>query len=122
MLLVSSFIPRYNNKPVSEWRGLASAIDIPNLQKSFIGVFGYILTLLFDPEVVDAVATAFLDLLGASVEDKDFMFLHYLPAIRQASSHHYLGLRDRMELARNTLATVAKLLFAFIWQVREESG
>ena len=120
MLLVSSFVPRYNNKPVSEWRGLASAIDIPNLQKSFIGVFGYILTLLFDPEVVEAVATAFLDLLHASAEDKDFMFVNYLPAIRQASSHHYLGLRDRIELGTNTLATAAKLLFAFLWQVREE--
>ena len=80
--LVSSFAPRYSNKPVTEWRSLASAIDIPNLQKSFIGVFGYILTLLFDPEVVDAVATAILDLLAVSDEDKDFMFVNFLPAIR----------------------------------------
>ena len=106
---------------MSEWTGIARAIDIPNIYESFIGVFGYILTLIFDPEVVDAVATALLDLFGVSVAEKDFMFLTYLPAIRKASSHHYLGLRDRMELARNTLATVAKLLFAFLWQVREES-
>ena len=92
---------------------------MPNLQKSFIGVYGYILTLLLDPEVVDMVALALLDLFGVSSDDKDFMFQSYLPAIRQASSHRYLGLRDRIELATNTLATSAKLLFAFLWQVRE---
>ena len=83
-------------------------------------MYGYILTLLVDPEVVDVVAMAFLDLLGVSADDKDFMFQSYLPAIRQASSHRYLGLRDRIELATNTLATSVKLLFAFLWQVREK--
>ena len=107
---------------MAEWRGLASAIDIPNIYESFIGVFGYILTLLFDPAVVDAVATALLDLFSVSEKEKDFMFLTYLPAIRLASCHHYLGLRDRVELATNTVATVVKLLFAFLWQVRDESG
>ena len=42
----------------------------------------------------------------------------FLPAIRIASSHHYLGLTDRLELLTNTLFTVAKLLYAFVWQVR----
>ena len=104
---------------MSDWASIASAIDMPNLQKSFIGVYGYILTLLVDSEVVDLVAMAFLDLLGVSADDKDFMFKSYLPAIRQASSHHYLGLRDRIELATNTVASSVKLLFAFLWQVSE---
>ena len=33
------------------------------------------------------------------------------------SAEHYLGLRDRLQLWRNTLATVAKLGYAFLWQV-----
>ena len=37
--------------------------------------------------------------------------------LRNASSHHYLGLRDRLELGRNTFATALKLLYAFVWQV-----
>ena len=41
----------------------------------------------------------------------------FLPAIRNASSHHYLGLTDRLELLTNTVFTVAKLLYAFVWQV-----
>ena len=104
-----SFLIRYNNTPVSDWASIGSAIDMPNLEKSFIGVYGYILTLLVDPEVVDMVAMVFLDLLGVSADDKDFIFQFYLPAIRQASFHHYLGLRDRLKLATNTVATSVKL-------------
>ena len=37
--------------------------------------------------------------------------------IRTVSAEHYLGLRDRLQLWRDTLATVAKLGFAFLWQV-----
>ena len=39
------------------------------------------------------------------------------PWYRKVSSSHYLGLRDRLQLWSNTLATVAKLGYAFIWQV-----
>ena len=28
-----------------------------------------------------------------------------------------MGLRDRLELGRNTFATASKLLYAFVWQV-----
>ena len=41
----------------------------------------------------------------------------FLPAIRNSSSHHYLGLTERLELLTNTVFTVAKLLYAFVWQV-----
>ena len=37
--------------------------------------------------------------------------------IRTVSAEHYLGLRDRLQLWRDTLATVAKLGYAFLWQV-----
>ena len=46
-----------------------------------------------------------------------FVMDAFLPAIRSASSHHYLGLTDRLELLTNTVFTVAKLLYAFVWQV-----
>ena len=47
-----------------------------------------------------------------------FVMDAFLPAIRSASSHHFLGLTDRLELLTNTVFTVAKLLYAFVWQVR----
>ena len=40
-----------------------------------------------------------------------------ITVIRTVSAEHYLGLRDRLQLWRDTLATVAKLGYAFLWQV-----
>ena len=40
-----------------------------------------------------------------------------ITVIRTVSAEHYLGLRDRLQLWKNTLATVAKLGYAFLWQV-----
>ena len=108
---------RYNNKPVYEWHAITSDIDVPSIQRTFAGIVGYILTLLFDPDIVDQVALLFLDLFGVSQDDRDFMMISFLPAIRKASSHHYLGLRDRITLGTNSLATLLKLFYAFVWQV-----
>ena len=107
---------RYNNSPVDDWYGIQASIELPPLQRTFEGIFGYILTLLVDPETVDQIVAPLLDLLGVEEEDKEFMNTAFLPAIRNASSHHFLGLRDRLELWTNTLATVTKLFYAFFWQ------
>ena len=101
-----------------EWHAITSDIDVPSIQRTFSGIVGYILTLLFDPDIVDQVASLFLDLFGVSQEDRDFMMISFLPAIRKASSHNYLGLRDRITLGTNSLATLLKLFYAFVWQVK----
>ena len=101
-----------------EWHAITSDIDVPSIQRTFSGIVGYILTLLFDPAIVDQVASLFLDLFGVSQEDRDFMMISFLPAIRKASSHNYLGLRDRITLGTNSLATLLKLFYAFVWQVK----
>ena len=113
-----NFSDRYNNKPVYEWHAITSDIDVSTIQRTFAGIVGYILTLLFDPVIVDQVSSVALDLLGVSQEDRDFMMIYFLPAIREASSHHYLGLRDRITLGTNSLATLLKLFYAFVWQVK----
>lgn len=112
---VEAYLDMYNNKPVSEWFALTTAIDIPVIYKTFCGVFGYMFTVIFDPEIVDVIIPALLDLFGILPEDRSFLLDHYLPAIRKASTH-YLGLRDRLELLRNMVTTVGKLLYAFVWQ------
>jgi len=113
---VDIFHNMYNNEPVENWHDLTSGIDLPRIQRTFGAIFGYILTLLLDPATVDQLAPPLLDLLGVSEEDHHFLQIDFLPAIRNASSHHYLGLRDRLELGRNTFATALKLLYAFVWQ------
>merc|ERR1711936_703994 len=97
---------RYETKPVTSWMSICNTISMPSLQRTFTGIFGYILTLLLDPATVDQLVPVFLDLLAVSEEDREFTTLYFLPAIREASSGHYLGLRDRLVLLRDTLATV----------------
>jgi len=113
---VDIILDAYNNAPVDEWDAIQAGIDLPNLQRTFAGIFGYIVSLLLDPDTGDQLLFPFLDLLGVDQEDRDFFILTFLPAIRKVSSSHYLGLRDRLQLWSNTLATVAKLGYAFIWQ------
>ena len=82
---------RYDNAPVYEWDAIQEGIDLPNLQRTFAGIifvvviviitsiiiclygyrrrllpgiFGYIVSLLLDPETGDQLLTPFLDLLG----------------------------------------------------------
>jgi len=113
---VDIFHHMYDNEAVEKWHDITSGINLPRIQRTFGALFGYILTLLLDPATVDQLAPPLLDLLGVPEEDHDFLALDFLPAIRNASSHHYLGLRDRLELGRNTFATALKLLYAFVWQ------
>merc|ERR1712172_157936 len=114
--IVAELFHMYESQPVSSWLSICNTISMPSLQRTFTGIFGYILTLLLDPDIVDQLVPVFLDLLAVSEEDREFTTLHFLPAIREASSEHYLGLRDRLVLWRDTLATVVKLFYAFIWQ------
>jgi len=113
---VDAFLDMYLNKPVTEWSAATNGIDIPKLQKTFCGVLGYVFTLVFDPETVDQLVPSLMETFGVTPEDQVFVMDAFLPAIRIASSHHYLGLTDRLELLTNTLFTVAKLLYAFVWQ------
>jgi len=114
--IVDVLFDMYESQPVSSWLTTCNTISMPSLQRTFTGIFGYILTILLDPDTVDQMVPVFLDLLAVSEEDREFATLHFLPAIREASSGHYLGLRDRLVLLRDTLATVIKLFYAFVWQ------
>merc|ERR1719361_1997486 len=69
---VDIILDAYDNAPVYEWDAIQEGIDLPNLQRTFAGIFGYIVSLLLDPETGDQLLTPFLDLLGVEQEDKDF--------------------------------------------------
>ena len=113
---------RYDNSPVEDWYGIQAKMQIAPLKLTFGGIFGYTLTLLFDPDTVDQIVAPLLELFGVAEEDREFMKTAFLPAIRSASSFHFLGFRDRLELLTNTLATVTKLFFAFFWREKIDFG
>jgi len=114
--IVAVLFDMYETKPVTSWMSICETISMPSLQRTFTGIFGYIMTLVLDPSIVDQLVPIFLDLLAVSDEDREFTTVHFFPAIREASSQHYLGLRDRLVLLQDTLATVVKLFYAFVWQ------
>ena len=107
---------RYDNSPVKDWYGIQANIQIAPLKLTFGGIFGYILSEDSSPSCLTQVL---LELFGVAEEDREFMKEAFLPAI---SSFHFLGLRDRLELLTNTLATVTKLFFAFFWQEEIDFG
>ena len=37
--LVLTIMTRYNNAPVDEWDAIQAGIDLPNLQRTFAGIF-----------------------------------------------------------------------------------
>ena len=57
-----------------------------------------------------------LDLLGVGEKDKEFIFSTYLPVLEENIGHIELSLLEKAELSENTLGTVIKLLYAFVWQ------
>ena len=46
------------------------------------GIIGYILTLILDDATIVTITEPLLDTLGVSQEDRDFLYIHYLPAAR----------------------------------------
>ena len=64
-----------------------------------------------------AVASPFLDLLGVGDQDREFFISSYLPELEAATQSINLTSLERAELLENTLGTVVKLLYAFVWQV-----
>ena len=54
--------------------------------------------------------------MGVPEEEKEFFLLTYLPELEAITDLHPLTTLEKAELLENTLGTVMKLLFAFVWQ------
>ena len=55
-------------------------------------------------------------MLGVEKEDKDFIFELYLPLLQERIGHIQLSVLEKAELTENTIGSVIKLLYAFLWQ------
>ena len=51
-----------------------------------------------------------------SEEEQTFFLSDYLPALAEITQDVDLSVLEKAQLLENTLGTVTKLLFAFIWQ------
>ena len=114
--IVDYWLDMFVTTDVSEWNEAMEIIDMPALQKTFSGIFGHILLLQYGYNRTVEIATPFMNLLGVHLEDQIFIFEEYLPLLEQYIGHINLTLLESAELNENTIGTVVKLLWAFVWQ------
>ena len=55
-------------------------------------------------------------MLGVEEEDKEFIFELYLPLLQEHIGNIKLSILEKAELTENTIGSVIKLLYAFLWQ------
>ena len=55
-------------------------------------------------------------MFGFQDEQKEFFTLHYLPLLETEMRNISLSLLEKAQLSENTIGTVSKLLYAFLWQ------
>ena len=55
-------------------------------------------------------------MLGVDDEMREFIFGLYLPLLEEKIGHIELTVLEKAELWENTIGTVTKLLYGFVWQ------
>ena len=56
------------------------------------------------------------DLFGFTDDQKEFFIAHYLPLLDREMEDLTLSVLEKAQLSENTIGTVTKLLYAFLWQ------
>jgi len=65
---------------------------------------------------VDAVVPTLMDAFNLPDDIRSFMFDQYLPEIRLATAEINLGVLEKGQFQLNTVGTLVKLIYAFLWQ------
>ena len=55
-------------------------------------------------------------MFGFTEEQKTFFIDHYLPLLDREMENITLTVLEKAQLSENTIGTVTKLLYAFLWQ------
>ena len=106
----------YLTMPETEWFDYTSAVDVPDYYLSFTGVFTTVMTLAFEPATVDYYLPILCDAFGVPQEYQTFISDLYLPELRNFTGGQPLGIAERAKFIGNSLSTVGKLLYSFLWQ------
>ena len=83
------------------------------------GYFATVLTVLYEPDIVDDIADYLIDAFNLSDDIKIFCLQQFLPEIRNATSYIDLPSDEFFKFEGNTWSTALKLVYAFLWQVSE---
>jgi len=103
-------------QPVDTWKDGIAELDTPDYMVTFSGIICTLLTLQLSEEQVDSVVPTLMDAFNLPDEIRTFMFDQYLPEIRLATADINLGILEKGQFQLNTVGTLVKLIYAFLWQ------
>lgn len=105
----------YSFKPVGEWRSTLASLDLPRYEVTFSAIITTLVTLLLPTSIGEPLIRTLIGIFGIS-ELGPFILDSYLPKIRRAFSRTRIPFLTKMQLLKNTLSTVFKLVYAFLFQ------
>ena len=118
MQVTNEFVDLYIEAPVEEWKSFLDSADIPEIKLGMCGYFATVLTVLYEEDVVNQLVDYLIDAFELPEDIKEFCLLTFVPEIRNATRHIKLTSDQFFNLEGNTVSTVIKLIYAFLWQVR----
>merc|ERR1719348_2085878 len=103
-------------EPVNNWIGFIDELDTPEYMTTFSGIVVTLLTLQLPEAQVDTILPTLMDAFSLPEETRAFVFDIYLPEIRAGTADVSLGLLEHAQFQLNTVGTLIKLIYAFLWQ------
>ena len=90
-----------------------------NFVVTMCGYFGTVLTLLYEPEIVDEIVDYLLGAFDLGEDIEATCLQEFIPEMRLILNQSEITLTsdEFFKLEGNTISTVIKLLYAFLWQV-----
>jgi len=105
----------YSFQPVGEWRSTLASLDLPRYEVTFSAIVTTLITLLLPTSIAEPLIRTLTGIFGIS-ELGPFIIDTYLPKLRRAFSRTRLPIFTKLKLLKNTLSTVYKLVYAFLFQ------
>jgi len=102
--------------PVETWEEGIADLDTPEYMMTFAGIVSTLLTVQLPPEQVDSIIDLLADAFSLPEDIKKFLVEQYLPEIRVATADVSLGILENIQIELDTVATLMKLIYAFLWQ------
>jgi len=101
---------------VDTWTEGIAGLDTPDYMLTFSGLVCTLLTLQLPEDQVDTIVPPLMDAFGLPDDARAFIFDHYLPEIRLATAEVSIGLLQKAQFELNTVGTLMKIIYAFLWQ------
>ena len=106
----------YIQEPVADWGLILDSADFPSVREGMCTFFATAITIFFPPETVDLIINFLFDAFNLPEDMRQFCLIDFIAEIRDATSHIELSLAEKGKIEGNTIGTVLKLVYAFVWQ------